>query len=37
MYVLHGGKGVGISGKDNHLIKARKRAPEVVVDNSTGE
>jgi acetylglutamate kinase len=33
---LHGGKGVGISGKDNHLIKARKRAPEVVVDNSTG-
>jgi acetylglutamate kinase len=34
---LHGGKGVGISGKDNHLIKARKRAPQVVVDNSTGE
>jgi acetylglutamate kinase len=33
---LHGGKGVGISGKDNHLIKARKRAPKVVVDNSTG-
>jgi acetylglutamate kinase len=33
---LHGGKGIGISGKDNHLIKARKRAPEVVVDNSTG-
>jgi acetylglutamate kinase len=33
---LHGGKGVGISGKDNHLIKARKRAPEIVVDNSTG-
>ena len=24
---LHGGKGMGISGKDNHLIKARKRAP----------
>ncbi len=34
---LHGGKGVGISGKDNHLIKARKRAPEVVVDSTTGE
>lgn len=33
---LHGGKGIGISGKDNHLIKARKRAPEVIVDNSTG-
>jgi acetylglutamate kinase len=34
---LHGGKGVGISGKDNHLIKARKRAPQVVVDSTTGE
>ena len=34
---LHGGKGVGISGKDNHLIKARKRAPQVVVDNTSGE
>ena len=34
---LHGGKGVGISGKDNHLIKARKRAPQVIVDNTTGE
>ena len=34
---LHGGKGIGISGKDNHLIKARKRAPQVVVDNDTGE
>ncbi|MGB8232462.1 MAG: acetylglutamate kinase, partial [Methanobacterium sp.] len=33
---LHGGKGVGISGKDNHLIKARKRAPQVVVDSETG-
>ena len=33
---LHGGKGIGISGKDNHLIKAHKRAPEVIVDNSTG-
>jgi len=34
---LHGGKGVGISGKDNHLIKARRRAPQVVVDSATGE
>jgi acetylglutamate kinase len=34
---LHGGKGVGISGKDNHLIKARRRAPQVVVDSTTGE
>jgi acetylglutamate kinase len=34
---FHGGKGVGISGKDNHLIKARKKAPHVVVDNKTGE
>ena len=34
---LHGGKGIGISGKDNHLIKARKRAPQVVVDDKTGE
>ena len=34
---LHGGKGVGISGKDNHLIKARKRAPQVIVDSTTGE
>ena len=34
---LHGGKGIGISGKDNHLIKARKRAPQIIVDNTTGE
>ncbi len=34
---LHGGKGVGISGKDNHLIKAMKKAPHVVVDSATGE
>ncbi len=33
---IHGGKGVGISGKDNLLIKACKRAPHVVVD-SNGE
>jgi acetylglutamate kinase len=29
---LHGGKGVGISGKDNQLLMARKRAPHKVVD-----
>jgi acetylglutamate kinase len=34
---LHGGKGVGLSGKDNLLLKARKRAPQVVVDQETGE
>ncbi len=34
---LHGGKGIGISGKDNQLIKAHKKAPQVMVDNSTGE
>ncbi len=34
---LHGGKGIGISGKDNHLIKARKKAPHVIVDDLTGE
>jgi acetylglutamate kinase len=34
---LHGGKGVGLSGKDNFLLKARKRSPQVVVDHKTGE
>jgi len=34
---LHGGKGVGLSGKDNFLLKARKRSPQVVVDQKTGE
>lgn len=34
---LHGGKGIGISGKDNQLIKARKKAPHIMVDNKTGE
>lgn len=29
---LHGGKGVGISGKDNQLLMAHKRAPHIVVD-----
>ncbi len=34
---LHGGQGVGISGKDSHLINAHKKAPQVVVDDATGE
>jgi acetylglutamate kinase len=34
---LHGGKGVGLSGKDNLLLKARKRSPQVVVNQKTGE
>lgn len=34
---LHGGKGVGLSGKDNLLLKARKRSPQVVVDQKTGK
>jgi len=34
---LHGGKGIGLSGKDNRLIMARKRAPQIVVNNETGE
>lgn len=34
---LHGGKGIGLSGKDNQLIMARKRAPQIVVNNETGE
>lgn len=34
---VHGGKGVGISGKDNLLIKARKRAPHMVVDHNGEE
>lgn len=34
---LHGGKGIGISGKDNILLKARKQAPQVILDGTTGE
>lgn len=33
---LHGGKGVGISGKDNQLLMAHKKAPHKVV-NRNGE
>lgn len=34
---LHGGKGVGLSGKDSGLIKARKKAPHVFKNIETGE
>ncbi len=34
---LHGGKGVGLSGKDSKLIEAKKKAPHRVFNESTGE
>lgn len=34
---LHGGKGVGLSGKDSRLIEADKKAPQVIVNNETGK
>lgn len=34
---LHGGKGVGLSGKDSRLIEARKKAPHVIINNDTGK
>ncbi len=34
---LHGGKGVGLSGKDSGLIKAHKKAPHVFKNTETGE
>ncbi|HML06037.1 MAG TPA: acetylglutamate kinase [Methanobacterium sp.] len=34
---LHGGKAVGLSGKDSRLIEADKKAPQVIVNNDTGE
>jgi acetylglutamate kinase len=34
---LHGGKGVGISGKDNQLLMASKKAPHRVVDPNGDE
>ncbi|WP_414468835.1 acetylglutamate kinase [Methanobacterium sp. ACI-7] len=34
---LHGGKAIGLSGKDSRLIEADKKAPHVIVDNNTGE
>lgn len=34
---LHGGKGIGISGKDSELIRAKKRPLQVFTDSDTGE
>ncbi|MEN4007182.1 MAG: acetylglutamate kinase [Methanobacterium sp.] len=34
---LHGGKGVGLSGKDSRLIEACKKAPHLIVSNDTGK
>ncbi len=34
---LHGGKGVGLSGKDSQLLKARKKAPHIIIDDKTGK
>ncbi|MDD1774270.1 MAG: acetylglutamate kinase [Methanobacterium sp.] len=34
---LHGGKGVGISGKDNQLLMASKKGPHRVVDPNGDE
>lgn len=33
----HGGRGIGLSGKDSNLLMARKRAPHIVKDTETGE
>jgi len=34
---LHGGKGVGLSGKDSRLIEANKKAPHLIISNNTGK
>lgn len=34
---LHGGKGVGLSGKDSRLIEADKKAPQLITNSITGE
>ncbi|OWT33650.1 acetylglutamate kinase [Methanobrevibacter sp. 87.7] len=34
---LHGGKGIGISGKDSELIHAKKRSVQYFTDVNTGE
>ncbi len=34
---LHGGKGIGLSGKDSRLIEAIKKAPHIVINDKTGE
>ena len=33
----HGGKAVGLTGKDANLIVARRRPPEVSIDRNTGD
>lgn len=33
----HGGRAVGLSGKDSSLLLARKKAPHVIRDDETGE
>jgi len=33
----HGGRAIGLSGKDSNLLLAKKRAPHVVKDAETGE
>ncbi|MBU4534862.1 MAG: acetylglutamate kinase [Euryarchaeota archaeon] len=33
---LHGGKGIGLSGKDSRLIMARKKDPHVITNRETG-
>ncbi|MCK9151623.1 acetylglutamate kinase [Methanobacterium alcaliphilum] len=34
---LHGGKGIGLSGKDSQLLMARKKAPHIIKNHTTGE
>lgn len=34
---FHGGKCVGISGKDSQLIKSSKKSPQIIKDSNTGE
>ncbi|MDR3291075.1 MAG: acetylglutamate kinase [Methanobrevibacter sp.] len=34
---LHGGRGIGFSGKDTNLITANKKAPQKIKNNETGK
>ena len=34
---LHGGKGIGLSGKDSQLLLAKKKEPHMIMDKVTGE
>ncbi|GAB4311681.1 MAG: acetylglutamate kinase [Methanobacteriaceae archaeon] len=34
---LHGGKGIGLSGKDSQLLLAKKKEPHMIMDKLTGE